>query len=254
MKTIERAREKILLLAYLSYSNPVAFTEEVIVRELQELFGEQNYEKFAEGEETGLTWKEVKNIVERIEEKAPEPFRLVDRLLISITDDYDKFISNDLYFTVSAKSNQGSVTESTGIIVFFINKTSRENREMTVQIETDERSIHPSSQRVTFMLDSMTDPFPSERPPLVADGYDCLSLLSTLLQVGDGVWFRLQPSGFGYRVVAIQAHETGGKVMGSTFEMRFTKSISWYFKSYAPKLGALGSLALPIIGPLIGFA
>ncbi|MFV2016461.1 MAG: hypothetical protein ACC656_13605, partial [Candidatus Heimdallarchaeota archaeon] len=250
---LERAREKIFLLAYLSYSNPHAFSEEVIIRELEELFGKQNLPNFMSGKDTGLTWEEIKGIIERIEGNAPEPFRLVDRIMVNLVDNYQKFISEDLYFTVSAKPNQGSVTESTGIIVFFINKTTREDRTMKINLVTDDETIHPAKQEATLVLDPLTDPFPLVQPPLVGEGDDILTLLSSMLQVGDAIWFRLQPKGFGYRVVSIVGYEVGEKsTFGKSFEMRFTKSLSWYVKTFAPKLSALGSIALPILRPLIG--
>ncbi len=251
---LERAREKILLLAYLTSSNPNTFTQDVILRELEELFGKGNLENFISGKDTGLTWEEIIDIIVRIEKQAPEPFRLVDRIMVNLTDNYEQFVKEDLYFTVSARANQGSVTESSGLIVFFINKTTREDRTVKIKLVTDDLTVHPAVQEATVVLDQLTDPFPKEQPPLVAEGDDILSLLSSMLQVGDAIWFRVQPRGFGYRVIAITGHEIGAKgTFGKTFEMRFTKSLSWYVKSYAPKLTALGSIALPIIKPLIGF-
>ncbi|MCH8908774.1 MAG: hypothetical protein IH840_16945 [Candidatus Heimdallarchaeota archaeon] len=249
---LERAREKVLLLAYLNYSNPRAFGDDVIERELKELFGEQNVNTFKSGKVSGLTWEEVRDIISRIEEKAPEPFRLVDRLMINLVDNYAKFTSQDLYFTVSAKANQGSVTESSGIIVFFINMTDRDDRSVNIRLTTDRNTIHPARQEVTMKLDKMTNPFPKEQPVLVGEGEDILSILAALLQVGDAVWFRVQPTGFGYRVVSIQAEEVDSNLaFGTTFEMRFTKKLSWYVKAYAPKLSAAGSLLIPFLTPLI---
>lgn len=249
---MERAREKILLLAYLTNSNPDAFTKDIVERELLELFGDK-IKDFLKGKGTGLTWKEIISIIKKVEKSAPEPFRLVDRLLVNLTDNYDQFIKDDLYFTVSAKTNQTSVIESTGIIVFFINKTNQAGRKVRVWYETDIQSIHPYQQDVHIELDVLTDPFPLTQPKLVDEGYDILSLLSSLLQVGDAIWFRLQPLGFGHRVVSIFAEEDGSKsTMGTSFEIRFVKPISWYLKTYGPKLSALGSLAMPFLGSIVG--
>lgn len=245
---LERAREKVLLLAYLSYSNKEAFAEDTINRELKELFGETNINSFKQGMSTGLTWIEVQDIIQRIEKRAPEPFRLVDRLMVQFVDNYETFTSNDIYFTVSAKSYQGSVSESTGIIAFFLNNTPRDDRSVFVRLDTDEYSIHPAKQELSLKLDKTTDPYPTVQPPLVDEGKDILTLLSTVLQVGDAIWFRIQPTGFGSRVVSIKANEEGSNfAFGRTFEMKFTKSIAWYIKTFAPKLSALGSVALPVI-------
>ncbi|MDH5404076.1 MAG: hypothetical protein OEY49_16380, partial [Candidatus Heimdallarchaeota archaeon] len=158
---MERAREKILLLGYLSYSNKEAFTKEIIEKELKELFGD-NLSDFLKGKGIGLEFREITSILQKIEDRAPEPFRLVDRLMINLTDNYEKFISDDLYFTVSSKTNQGSVSESTGIVVFLLNKTNKDDRELKITLETDEESIHPASQGLKINLDPMTDPFPKE--------------------------------------------------------------------------------------------
>ncbi|MHA2028371.1 MAG: hypothetical protein ACW99Q_03185, partial [Candidatus Kariarchaeaceae archaeon] len=81
---LERAREKVLLLAYLSYSNEEAFSNETIDRELKELFGVSGLNEFKMGTSTGLTWNEIQDIIKRIEGRAPEPFRLVDRLMVQL--------------------------------------------------------------------------------------------------------------------------------------------------------------------------
>ncbi len=256
---LERAREKILLLAYLAFSNPHAFTEKIVMKELTELIGD-NLDDFIKGKNVGLTWKEIVNVVKRIEKRAPEPFRLVDRIMIELTDNYYNFIRDDLYFTVSAKSNQGSVIESSGLIVFFINKTEKTDRDIKVWYRTDINTIHPSYQEVNLTLDALTDAFPENEPPLISDGedIDILSLLSSLLQVGDAVWFRLQPKGFGYRMVTVFAEEEAedgdrSPTMGRSFEMKFTKSIGWYIKSYLPKLSGAVGIALPTLKGILGF-
>jgi hypothetical protein len=246
---LERARENIFLLAYLNSEYSSVFNDEIVMKELDQLFGDK-LQIFISGDDIGLTWSEVKDIIDRVEDIAPEPFRLVDRLLINLTDNYKQFSSKDLYFTVSAKSYQGSVRESAGMIAFLLNLTDKTDRIFKVWLNADINTMSPHKQSVTIKLDGLTDPLPKEQPPLItSEGEDILSVLSDLLQVGDAVWFRLQSSGFGYRVVTIQAQEEGtAKLFGKSYEMKFTKSIGWYIKSYLPKLSALGSLALPFIG------
>ena len=46
----------------------------------------------------------------------------------------------------------------------------------------------------------------------------------------------------------LQAENTNSlDIHGSSFEIRFTKSIKWYVKTYAPKISALGGVILPIL-------
>jgi hypothetical protein len=250
---VERAFEKILLIAYLSISIPEVITKEVIRNEIVELIGDDDFQSFYEGNKTGLSWNELVKIVEKIEEQAPEAFRLVDRLLVNLMDNYEAFTSHDLYYTISAETNQGSIKESSGAIMYFLNNTEQTDRFMVVKFRSDRNSIHPDYQEIRIGLDTQTDPYPEQQPPFFAAGNDILSILSTILQVGDAVWFRFKPTGFGFRVITIQAEEEKtGRVFGQSMEMKFTKSISWYFKSYAPKLSALGGVLLPVIQGFLG--
>lgn len=245
---IERAREKIFLLAYLSNSIPETITEEVIMNEISEVVRIDKLDRFVNGVGTGLSWGDIKTIMAIIEKESPEVFRLVDRLLINLMDNYRSFTSQNIYFTVSTLTNQGSIHESSGAIAFFLNNTDNPNRKMTVEFRSDIESIHPYYQKISITLDPLTFAYPVARPEFIAEGEDILSLLSSLLQVGDGVWFRFKPRGFGFKVVTIQAEEEGTKnVMGTSVEMKFTKSIGWYIKTFAPKLTALSGIALPFI-------
>ena len=245
---IELAFEKILLIAYLSNSIPDVVTGDVIRSEIVELIGQEDIDDFISGKNTGLTFDEVRTIVQVIEDQAPEPFRLVDRLLVNLMDNYEQFTTKNLYFTVSALTNQGSIKESSGAIVFFLNNTKNKNRKMNVRFRSDRDSIHPDRQEISITLDPQTDPYPKEQPEFIAEGDDILSILATLLQVGDAVWLRFKPKGFGFKVITIQAEEEGtGNVMGQSIEMKFTKSIGWYVSTFAPKLTAVGGLALPFL-------
>ncbi|MHA2171854.1 MAG: hypothetical protein ACXAB7_18420 [Candidatus Kariarchaeaceae archaeon] len=249
---LERAFEKILLIAYLSNSTPEVMTEEVIKRELVEIIGTDDYIDFLAGAKTGLTFKEIQIIMAKIEEQAPEPFRLVDRLIINLTDNYDEFTSMDLYFTISALTNQGSIKESSGVIAFFLNNTQKTERIMKVTFRSDRGSVHPEYQKVKVGLDAQTDSYPEHQPRFIGEGEDVLSILADILQTGDAVWFRFKPSGFGFKVVTIQAEDQStGSLMGQSLEMKFTKSISWYVSNYLPKLSALGGIALPVLQGLI---
>lgn len=249
---IERAREKIFLLAYLANSIPETITEEVIMNEISEVVRIDKLDRFVNGVNTGLSWSEIKAIMAKIEKESPEVFRLVDRLLINLMDNYNSFTSEDIYFTVSTLTNQGSIHESSGIIAFFLNNTDNPNRKMNVEFRSDIDSIHPHYQKISITLDPLTFEYPATRPEFIAEGADILSLLSSLLQVGDGVWFRFKPKGFGFKVVTIQAEEEGtSNVMGTSIEMKFTKSIGWYVKTFAPKLTALSGVALPFVRKIL---
>jgi len=252
---MERARERILLLLYLKYSNPDIMSEEVFMKELVELVGTTNVDPLINGDETGLSFDEITKILIRIEKMSPEPFRLIDRLMVNLTDDYKVFSNNDLYFTVAARSSQGSIKESSGVIAFFLNNTERTDRELLVELHGGIYEIHPHDQKIKLKLDPLTDPYPDEQPPIVSDdGEDIIGILTDLLQIGDAIWFRFKPSSFGYKVITVQAEEEQGRVMGSSIEIKFTKSLSFYAKTYLPKLSGAAGFILPAITAAIGLA
>ncbi len=248
----DRAIEKILLVTYLNHSNEKLVTMDVVRKEFGELFGE-NTEAFLNGDATGLTYAEISKIIKRIEKKAPEPFRLVDRLMLSLTDDYEYFTSLDTYFTVSGKTNQGSVRESSGIITFLLNNTPKPDRQIKVTMRSDRATVHPDMQSIVLNLDPMTDSYPKEQPEIIGDEDDILGILSDILQVGDAVWFRLKSQLFGFKLVTVQVEEINGTLTaGESLEVKFTKSLGYYVKAYLPKISGAAGLALPVLQGFLG--
>ena len=249
----DRAIEKILLVTYLHISNDKLVSKDIVYKEFNELFGDST-DAFLNGDATGLTFKEIVKIIKRIEQKAPEPFRLVDRLMLSLTDDYKYFTSLDTYFTVSGKTNQGSVKESSGIITFLLNNTPRDDRKIKVTMRSDRATVHPDRQSIVLNLDPMTDSYPKDQPEIIGDEDDILGILSDILQVGDAVWFRLKSLHFGFKLVTIQVEELNGSMTaGESLEVKFTKSLNFYVQAYLPKISGAVGLALPVIKGFIGF-
>lgn len=250
---IERAVEKILVLAYLNHLLPDIITMEILEKELVEVVGKEDLDHFLKGETTGLTFSEIQKIVLKVEKEAPEVFRLVDRLIIQLTDNYQPFRDEEIYFTVAVKTNQGSIKESAGMVVFLLNKTTNGNKRMKVSMRADRNTMQPDFQEIEIPLDPMDFEFPDTQPSFVGSEPDIVTILTRILQVGDTIWFRLKPNNFGYKVVTVQIEEKGGqKVMGQSIEMKFTKSISFYVKAYLPRLSALGGVALPVIQSFFG--
>ncbi len=251
---VERAMERILLISYLSQSLPEMVTPEIEKKEIMEVVGRQNYDAFVKGKKTGLTYKEIKNIVRKVENQAEEVFRLVDQLVIKLMDDYKSFRKKEMYFDVMGKTQQGSIKESTGLLVFVLNMKGEENSRVTVKTNSDINNVQPHAQQVVMPLDRLTFELPEDPPKFVSDGEDVLSILTALLQTGDTVWFRFKPNSFGYKVVTVQIeNEEGQLLFGNSLEMKFTKSLSFYVKAYLPKLSALGGVALPVIQGFFGF-
>jgi hypothetical protein len=243
---LERAVEKILLLAYLS--NKMVDPEDKIFNEISEVIGKENMGGFFQGVNSGLSWDEISSMLALMEEYCPELLALVDRFIIELQENYEGFTSQDTYFTISGKSSQTTIIETCGTIVFLLNNTEDENRKMCVEFRSDMSSVHPEYQKMNLILDPMNSPYPKNKPPFIAEGDDLLSILNDVLQVGDAVWFRFKSSTFGYKTLTFQAEDVNsGQTFGSTLQMRFKKSILWYLRTFAPKLSALGGVLLPVI-------
>ncbi len=250
---VERAFEKVLLLSYLNHLLPDLVTTSVLKKELTEIVGTEDIDAFLTGKKTGLTFPEIQKILLKVEKEAPEVFRLVDRLMIQLTDNYDSFRKEPFFFSVSVKTNQGSIKESAGLLVYLLNKTSNKEETLKVTLRADRNTIQPHFQEIQINLDAMNFELPETAPKIVGDGVDLLSILNRLLQVGDTIWFRLKPNNFGYKVITIQVEGREGiSVEGQSIEMKFTKSLSFYVKAYLPKLSALGGVALPVIQGFFG--
>ena len=245
---LERAVEKILLLAYLSQTMPNIVNEDTIATEISEVIGNHNLDGFYEGAQSGLSWDEIRSMMLLMEEQCPDVLRLVDRLIIELQENYDDFTSRDTYFTVSGKTSQGTIRDVSGAIVFLLNNTKNEDRKMCVEFRSDMSSVHPEYQKMNIMLDPMKNPYPEQKPQFIDDEEDMLSIVNDLLQIGDAVWFRFKSSSFGYKALTFQAEEVAtGLTFGRSVEMRFKKSILWYVKTFAPRLSAFGGVLLPVI-------
>ena len=117
---VERAREKVLLIAYLSISAPELMPLETAKSELVELFGEKDIGDFLGGKDSGLSWDEIVKMMNVISKECPEALRIVDRLMEELLENYESFTNQGCYFTVSARTNQGSILESSGAFVFLL--------------------------------------------------------------------------------------------------------------------------------------
>jgi hypothetical protein len=245
---LERAVEKILLLAYISQTMPDVANEDIIADETTEVIGADNLNGFFQGAGSGLSWDEICSMILLMGEQCPNLLRLVDRLIIELQENYSDFTSRDTYFTVSGKTSQDSIRDTSGAIVFLLNNTVKEDRKLCVEFRSDMSSVHPEYQKMNITLDPMNSPYPEKKPQFVGEGEDLLSIVNDLLQVGDAVWFRFKSSSFGYKTLTFQAEEVStGLTFGTSLQMRFNKSLLWYLKTFAPRLSAFGGVLLPVI-------
>ncbi len=249
---LERAREKIFLIAYLSNSIPETMTEEVIYSEIAELVGIEHLDIFVIGMHTGLSWDDIKEIIKNVEKQSPEVFRLVDRLLIHLMENYNEFISRQLYFTVITKPDHSTINQSAGLLAFFLNNTDQSDRRMNVEFRSDIDYIQPYYQKIAIILDPMDTGYPENQPELIADGDDVLSLLSKLLQVGDAVWFRFKAKKFGMKIITVQAEEEStDHSMGQSIEVKYNRGKDWLVNIFVPKLTAIGGVVIPILTSIL---
>ena len=145
---VERAREKVLLIAYLSNTAPDLVPFETAKSELVELFGKNNIEDFLDGKDSGLSWDEMMKMMNVISQECPEALRIVDRLMEELLENYESFTNQGCYFTVSARTNQGSILESSGAFVFLLNNLNTNDEVFCVEFRSDRNSIQPHYQKI----------------------------------------------------------------------------------------------------------
>ena len=250
---LEIAREKILLFAYLNLSMPVAISPEVTKKELTEMFTSSSVvDQLFEGKNSGITWPILLEILEKVQDKAPEIFDVINRLIVELSDNLKSFKNKELYVTTTAPSKVIGNLRPFRILVFMLNKDSTNfgNKKRPVQVKlVSERSTSLPDTYDIYLDESEGMDIQSTSLPLISDGEDIVGLLSRILQVGDAVWFQVFRHNFGIHLFNIRVAEEGkGAVFGKSREISVNRDIVFYLKQYGGKLSAIGGALLPIIG------
>ena len=250
---LEIAREKILLFAYLNLAMPGAVNEENTKKELAEMFTSPTIvERVLQGENSGITWSILLEIMKKVQKKAPEIFDVIDRVIIELSDNLKSFKSTEMYITTTAPSKVTGNTRPFRILVFMLNKDSKNfgTRKKPVQV----RLVPEGSTAIPDIYDIHLDEaegmdIQSDTLKLLDDGEDIVGFLSRILQVGDAVWYQVYRKGFGIHLFNVRVAEEGkGSIYGKSLEIVIKRDFMFYIQQYGGKLSAIGGAVLPIIG------
>ena len=250
---LEIAREKILLFDYLNLAMPGAVNEENTKKELAEMFTSPTIvDRVFQGENSGITWPILLEIMKKVQKKAPEIFDVIDRIIIELSDNLKSFKSSEMYITTTAHSKVTGNTRPFRILVFMLNKDSKNfgTRKRPVQV----RLVPEGSTALPDIYDIHLDEaegmdIQSDTLKLLGDGEDIVGFLSRILQVGDAVWYQVYRKGFGIHLFNVRVAEEGkGSIFGKSLEIVVNRDFMFYIQQYGGKLSAIGGAALPIIG------
>ena len=253
---LEIAREKILLIAYLNLSMSVEITPEITKRELSEMFySSEVVERIFSGERSSITWKILLEIIGKVQNKAPEIFDVIDRIIVELTDNLQSFKNNKLFITTTAPSKVMGNKRPFRLLVFLLNKDEKnfgtKKRPVQVKMVSEGSLAQPDVYEIQLDEAEGMD-IQSNSLKLVSKYEDIVGLLSRILQVGDVVWFQVYRKNFGIHLFNIRVSEAEkGSIYGKSLEISLNRDIKFYLQQYGGKLAAIGGAMLPFIGLIL---
>jgi hypothetical protein len=255
------AREKILLFAYLNLTMPKLINDYIVNSELGELFSSQNsLQDVLDGKGSDINWEILKSIIKEVKGEAPEIFTIVDRLIVELKDNLKNFKDSDLWVSVAVPNKVSGNRNPFRILVFMLNKSeefSNKKRPVNVKLinyDVGNNSTLPDNYNIH--LDEMEGlEITTDELPFISDQQmDIVGLVSTILQVGDAVWFQIYKSRFGYHIYNIRVEEEEkGSVFGSSMKIQLSRDLLFYAQQYGGKLSALGGAIVPVFGFLLSY-
>lgn len=253
---LDIAREKILLFAFLSRSTSNVITPEVTKKELAEMFtSAEIVDKIFAGEQSGITWEILLEIIEKVQHKAPEIFEIVERIILELTDNLKAFKNNELYITTTAPSKVMGNTRPFRIFVFMLNKNTTDfgTKKRPVQVKLVSEGSMSRPDIYDLHLDEAEGmDIESDTLKLIGDGEDIVGLLSRILQVGDAVWFQVYRKNYGIHLFNVRvSEEAKGSIFGKSLEVTVMRDIKFYIKQYGGKVSAVGGAILPVVGLVV---
>lgn len=254
---LEVAREKILLFSFLSKSMSI-ITDDVVKSELSEvLANDQAIQDMFDGKGSGVTWKILSDIMDKVEKEAPEIFDVLNRIIVQLKDNLENFKDQDLYITVAAPPKVGGNTKPFRLLIFMLNKDeknwSQNKRPVTVHMNNDDMR---TSEKYELHLDEAEDMvIDADELPFTADeGPDLVGVLSRILQVGDAVWFQVYRRTFTNHIFNVRVDEEGrGAIFGRSINIRLVRDMKFYAQQYGGKLSAVVGAIVPLVGSIVLF-
>jgi hypothetical protein len=255
------AREKILLFAYLNLTMPKLVNDYIVNSELGELFSSQDLlQDVLDGKGSDISWEILKNIIKEVQGEAPEIFTIVDRLIVELKDNLKNFKDSDLWVSVAVPNKVSGNRNPFRLMVFMLNKSKEftdKKRPVNVKLinyDVGNNSTLPDNYHI-FLDEAEGLAITADELPFISDQQtDIVGVVSSILQVGDAVWFQIYKSRFGYHIYNIRVEEEGkGSVFGSSMKIQLARDLLFYFQQYGGKLSALGGAIIPVVGFLLSY-
>ncbi len=249
---VDRARENILLLYYLSERMSSVYTDEVVERELKEVIAEEHYATFITGGESQITRQIFKRLKKILYKYTPEIFMLIDQLIVQLVDNLEDFSKKDLFVRISVpKEHKGNTPFQMLVFLFNNSKEFRDKkRPIDVSYNSDKEKLFPYRSEISLLLDesaSLGIEDKKELPLHSADELDILEVLTKILQVGDAYWLQIKPKAYGDTIISVSVSENNHKIAGTNQIVKLNRDLAFIVKSYGSKLSFLGGLAAPLL-------
>jgi hypothetical protein len=254
---LEIAREKILLFAYLNLSMTEVISIENTKKELSEMFSSPDIvDRLFAGDESGITWEILLEIIKKVNKISPEIFQVIDRLIVHLQENLKEFKEKDMFVTITAPAIVYGNLDPFRIMVFMLNNNKKEfldkKRPVSVKLVTDQIGSIPDTYGIA--LDEAECDIKSDSLPFISEEEDLVGVLSRILQVGDAVWFQLIRKTYTSHLFNIRVSEDGIiSIFGKSLEIELRRDINYYISQYGGKLSALAGAILPVIGFLFQF-
>lgn len=248
---LERAVEKIFLLHSLHIDFPKIITRDILRDEIAELLKDPSKIDVLENPPSALgmySFKDIQKFIRRLREMTPEIHLMVNRLFLVLRDNLLEFVRGDLYFDVIAPEITKS-SEGVSLYVFLFNN-SDEYREKPrpVKIRILAAGFYPRELEIDITLDPKGE-FEIKSQELEVyskEKEDVIGKLSEILQLGDGVWLRLVPDGYGIKTVTVLVEENGRVVRSKQFNIMVKRNILDIFKKLLGSGSILGGVGTAI--------
>ena len=210
---LERAREKILLLVYLSEKIPELLSEEIFLSEMKEIIKAEHFNSFIKGKSSKISIKTLKIIIKDVTKEIPAIFEIVQRIFVLVTENLHLLQTKQEYVTITHPNIHIGNIDPFRITVFILNLTEI-TRKVRLQVQTSMGGLDPDDASQTLSLDSSNIKLPSTDQELSFsssnDPIDVLRLVSSILQVGDAINLQFRPNRTGTHVLNVSVEDNDG--------------------------------------------
>ena len=252
---LERAREKIFLLVYLSEKIPELLSEEIFLSEMKEIIKAEHFNIFMKGKSSKISIKTLKIIIQDVTKEIPAIFEIVQRIFVLVTENFHLLQTKQEYITITHPNIHIGNIDPFRITVFILN-LSEITRKVRLQVQTSMGGLDPDDASQSLSLDSSNIKIPSTYQKLnfssSNDPIDVLRLVSAILQVGDAINLQFRPNRTGTHVLNISVEDNDGIIAGRSIVISVQRDIMFYLKTMGAKALGYAGAAVSFIGIGLG--